>query len=238
MDENVIQQVAMDFARKNKSKIAKELTDKGIYQPSESPVSIFMAGSSGAGKTEYSKFLVAEILPKITQQQVVRIDGDELRSKFQEYSGSNSYLFQPAISILIDRIHDTVLKQKQHFVLDGTLSKYDKALKNIERSLKDGRFIDIFYLYQNPLVAWDFTKAREKVEGRNIPKEAFIEEFLGARTTVERLHTELSGRVGLFLVEKDFKKNEVGKATWVKSNQNIDDFVKNRYTEEELRKLL
>ena len=49
-----IEEEALDFARKNKKSIAQRLTDPSRYPPEEEPVSVFMAGSPGAGKTETS----------------------------------------------------------------------------------------------------------------------------------------------------------------------------------------
>jgi len=173
LQEKQIQQAALDFARKNKKAIAKLLTDKVKFIPEENPVSVFMAGSPGAGKTESS----IELLETLEKDglHVMRIDPDELRYEFEGYSGNNSWLFQPAISILVDKIHDMVLDQKQSFLLDGTLSHYDIAEKNIIRSLKKKRMVQILYVYQDPALAWQFVQAREKAEGRHIPPKQFIE---------------------------------------------------------------
>ena len=43
---------AEKFARENKKRIAKALTDKSIFPRESDPVSVFMAGAPGAGKTE------------------------------------------------------------------------------------------------------------------------------------------------------------------------------------------
>jgi hypothetical protein len=48
-DEDVRQQ-AVAFAKANKKKIARELTDSAIYPPEPDPVAVFMAGSPGAGQ--------------------------------------------------------------------------------------------------------------------------------------------------------------------------------------------
>lgn len=50
--EKLIAEAALVFAQANKKPIAKRLTDPRVYLPEESPVSVFMAGSPGAGKTE------------------------------------------------------------------------------------------------------------------------------------------------------------------------------------------
>lgn len=72
-----------------------------------------MAGSPGAGKTEASKALLEEFVEK--GRKVLRIDPDDLRSEFEHYSGNNSWLFQPAVSILVEKIHDLAkTKAKLH----------------------------------------------------------------------------------------------------------------------------
>lgn len=75
-------------AKSNKKDIAKELTDKTTFIPEANPVSVFMAGSPGAGKTEASKSLIDRL--SHGHPQVLRIDPDELRNRFEDYSGDNS----------------------------------------------------------------------------------------------------------------------------------------------------
>jgi ATP-dependent protease HslVU (ClpYQ) ATPase subunit len=59
MDEaEKIKQAAEEYARANRQRIARELTDWLIYIPDAIPTSVFMAGSPGAGKTEYSRNLI------------------------------------------------------------------------------------------------------------------------------------------------------------------------------------
>lgn len=61
LGEQQLQQEALEFARRNKKAIARELTDPAIFIPEANPVAVFMAGSPGAGKTESSKELLAEL---------------------------------------------------------------------------------------------------------------------------------------------------------------------------------
>ena len=236
--EEEIKAKAVEFAKKNKTQIANELTDISRFASDDHPISVFMAGSPGAGKTEFSKELIG-ILEEDGQRKVVRIDGDELRQRMPGYVGNNSDLFQGAISIVVEKIHDCVLEKMQTFILDGTFAKYDKATHNIRRSLNKHRSVFIFYVYQTPGTAWRVTQARERLEGRNIPKPAFIEQFCGAKETVERLHHEFTDRVVIFLVKKDFNTSatkEVVKI--VDPNTSIDLSIGEHYTKEELEKSL
>lgn len=131
-EEKNIQEAALNFARENKKDIAAKLTDTSRFTPEEEPVSVFMAGSPGAGKTEASVELLTMIEADGTE--ILRIDPDELRHEFPNYTGDNSWLFQAGVSVLVEKIHDLALKQKQSFLLDGTLSNYRKAKENIARS--------------------------------------------------------------------------------------------------------
>ena len=235
MDEEKICDEAIKFAKKNKKRLAEEFTDIKKYTPDSIPISIFMAGSPGAGKTEFSKNLIINEDPDYT---VVRIDGDEFRELLPGYTGKNSYLFQGAISLIVEKMHDLVLHKRQSFVLDGTFSKHDKAVENIQRSLGKNRKVFIFYLYQDPELAWKFTLERESTEGRNIPKSVFIEQFINSRNTVEKIFEEFTGKVMLFIVKKNFKENTEKTMRVREGGQEIDDFIGKRYTKDELEKLL
>lgn len=238
MTDEETRQRAEEFARVNRKKIARDLTDISKYTPDKMPFSVFMAGSPGAGKTEYSKNLIAS-LEGNTERKVIRIDGDELRQRIPGYTGKNSFLFHTAVSLIVERLHDFALDNKQTFLLDGTLSKYTKASENINRSLAKGRPVLIFYVYQQPEVAWRFTQARETLEGRNIPKSAFIEQFIQSRETIERVRKDFAGKVLIFLVKKNFETNAVEQVTALeKDSKHIDDYLEKRYTRDELEKML
>ncbi|MGY2236392.1 zeta toxin family protein [Pseudomonas gingeri] len=189
---------AISFARSNKKAIARRRTDRAIYPPEEAPVSVFMAGSPGAGKTEASIALVN----LFADTKILRIDPDEIRNEFPEYTGGNSWLFQAGVSILVEKILDLAIDQRQSFILDGTLSNIDIARRNVERSLRKGRFVQILYVYQSPQLAWGFVKAREEAEGRRIRKEHFIDQYFAARDVVNALKLEYGGDVHVDLLLK------------------------------------
>lgn len=230
-EEKRIEAEALAFARSNKKDIAKRLTDPDVYPSEECPVSVFMAGSPGAGKTEAS----IELIKSLEGPPIVRIDPDELRSEFPQYAGANAWLFQKAVSVLVDKIHDYVLDQKQSFLLDGTLSHYDKALKNIQRSLKKGRIVQILYVYQAPMQAWHFVQAREASEGRRIRPEDFVEQYFAARVAVNRLKTELGKDVRLDLL---MKNNDNSRRFYQAGVDQIDYHIPEQVSREDLEREL
>ena len=238
MTDEEIRARAIEFAKRNKLRIAKELTDPSKYELDAVPVSVFMAGSPGAGKTEFSKNLI-KILERVNECRVVRVDGDEVRPLIPGYTGNNSRLFQGAVSLIVEKMYDLVLHQKQSFVLDSTFAKYEKAADNIMRSLAKSRPVFLFYMYQKPEVAWKFTQAREVLEGRNIPKAAFVDQFLGARETISRIFDEFGERVTIFFVKKDFEKNSVESIFRISQGKpQIDRYIGEEYTKEKLEMCL
>jgi predicted ABC-type ATPase len=231
--ENEIKQIADTFAKIHKDEIAKEVTRTDIFLPEENPVSVFMAGSPGAGKTESSKNLIQKFSKK--DGQILRIDPDELRIRIPGYTGDNSYLFHGAVSILVSKIHDLALKNKQSFVFDGTFSKINIARENIQRSLKRGRFVQIFYVYQDAIQAWDFVQKRELLEGRRIEKEHFITQYFAAREVVNLLKKEFGNQIKVDLLVKNID----GSDRYYKENIDIiDNYVEEGYTIETLQNML
>lgn len=230
--ENIkIKDRAEEYARLNKKEIAKNIIN--TYQTEKYPVSVFMAGSPGAGKTEASKRLIKE-LTKDKENSVLRIDPDDLRILFKEYNGRNSNLFQCATSIITEKIHDLAISKDISFIFDTTFSKINKAEENIKRSIKHKRFVYIIYVYQDPIQAWEFVKGRELVDGRHIPKESFIEEYFNARDVVNKMKKEFPNIIVYILM-----KNIDGSIQEYRENiDNIDNYVEEKYTVESLEDML
>lgn len=232
-EEQKIKDEAVVFANENKNEIAEEATNIKIFLPEVNPVSVFMAGSPGAGKTESSKNLIKKFSEG--GRQILRIDPDELRSKMLGYTGANSFLFHHAVSILVARIHDVALANKQSFVFDGTFSNTERGRENIERSLKRGRVVRILYVYQDPIQAWNFVKARELIEGRRIGKEHFIRHYFAARDSVNCLKKEFGDRIKVDLLVKNIE----GPDQYYKENIDIiDNHVPEKYTNEALNNVI
>ncbi len=227
-EEERIHAAAIETARTLKKEVSKELCNPELYKSDAQPVSVFMAGSPGAGKTESSLNLIARLT---NGAPVLRIDADDLRTRFDTYNGSNSHLFQAATSILADAVHDCALDRKQSFVFDGTLSKLDKARQNIERSLKRGRLVQVLYVYQDPFQAWRFVKVREAKDGRHVPREAFIEQYFLARENVNILKKEFGNRIKIDLIVKNIDGTNFA---YYANIDRVDKYIPERYSKEDL----
>ena len=229
-DESRTENEAIAFARANKKAIAKRVTDPNVYSPEEHPVSVFMAGSPGAGKTESSIELLKQF-----EAPVIRIDADALREEFPAYKGANAWLFQKGASILVDKIHDLALDQRQSFVLDGTLSNYERARTNIERSLKKKRTVQILYVYQEPRLAWRFVQARESAEGRRIPAEKFVDQYFLARDAVNRIKRDFGKEVRVDLLLKNIDNST---RTYHAGVDQIDNYIPENYSRDDVEKIV
>ncbi|MEA2065420.1 MAG: zeta toxin family protein [Patescibacteria group bacterium] len=220
---------AKKFIKKNKSLLCEKFASEKIFKPNKKPISLFMAGSPGAGKTEYSKRFIEEF-----DSDIIRIDADDIREIIPQYNGANSFVVQGAASIGVDILYSYVLKKRYNLLLDGTFAKFDIVYRNIERSVNKNREVAIHYIYQNPLVAWEFTKKREKIEGRNVPKEVFIKSFLDAKNNVIKIKSIFKDKVKVYLVIKDYSNNI--KESYL--DVHIDSYLKMKYSEEKLNKIL
>lgn len=231
-DEQVGQEAA-NFAREHKQEIARELTDTKRFPPDPIPVSVFMAGSPGAGKTESSQRLIERLAGD--GHAVLRVDPDDLRARFPGYNGHNSSLFQSATSIIADRMQDLALEQDQSYVFDGTLSNLERSRENISRCLKHKRIVQILYVYQDPLQAWKFVRARELKDGRVVPKDSFISQYFKARQNVDMLKQEFGQRIQVDMIVKNIDGTNLAYAANI---DRIDRHIPQPYTEDTLREAL
>jgi predicted ABC-type ATPase len=214
-----------EWARTNKKKIAREFIRNIGHETSEYPAAIFTAGLPGAGKTEFTKELLKDI-----SDRALRIDMDEIASLIEGYNPKTADLFRSGASIILDKIYDEVLKAKLDFVMDGTLS-HPKALDNIKRALDKGYRVKIYFIHQDPVIAWQFTKDRELVEHRSIDPDKFIETYYKLHDNMGKLQ-EIDKNVTVSIILKD-KDNRVGQQ--FENINNIYDIIPEPLANDQLR---
>ncbi|TSC58087.1 MAG: hypothetical protein Greene041619_776 [Candidatus Peregrinibacteria bacterium Greene0416_19] len=200
-------------------------------ETTENPISIFMAGAPGAGKTEFSKSLIAD-----TGIRVVRIDADEIRTFFPWYDGENSDEVQKGAFRGVDKLHDYVLQKKKNVIIDSTFTPYQQVDKNIRRSLAAKRLIKVYYLYQDPILSWEFTKIRAVEEGRSVPKDMFIDALFESRENISKVKDVFGSDISLVMVKKDYTTDQAG-AIKLSINE-VDEGLVIPYNREQLNELL
>jgi len=217
---------SVSYANSHKKEFIAEVVDGRV--PAAKKTAIFMAGSPGAGKTE-----VATALEEMLRN-ICMIDADVFRSQFPEYNGSNSSKFQGGASLLVEYSLDYVLKKGYSFILDGTFA-IGKSIENIERALKRDYLTTIYFVFQDPVIAWNFTKQREISEGRHVPKERFINAFINSRENISKVTEKFGDLVEVIIVIKDYR-NEISEiATGI---DNLDLILPKTYSFKELEELL
>lgn len=228
-EEATVRDTALQWAKSNRAAFSAAFTDKQRFPGEKEPVSLFMAGSPGAGKTEVSKALAQEL------GTFLRIDPDDFRASIPGYNGQNSWLVQDAVSILVERVLDRAFQQKQSFLLDGTLSSLGVAEKNIGRCVDKGRTVQIIYVYQEPQMAWEFVKAREIQEARRIPPERFVHQFFASRDVVNALKVKFGSAIKIDVILKNIDGSNR------RFHANVDDLnhvAPLQYSKEEVEKIV
>ena len=229
--EKKITEESILYIKHNKKLLCSKFASIEDFPPTNRPFSIFMAGSPGSGKTEFSTSFIKNFTNIDEKIKVVRIDADEIRKILPHFTGKNSYLVQPAAALGVEKLYDHVQDYKQNVIVDSTFADYKIAHSNVKRAIDKNRRVGIIYLYQDPLIAWDFTKKREALEGRYVPKNIFIDAFFNAKENVNKIKVEFGKKIMLSLVIKDFQN----KVERTKLNiDKIDNFLKLSYNKEEL----
>ncbi|MBI2047637.1 MAG: zeta toxin family protein [Parcubacteria group bacterium] len=230
-EEEKLRQEAIVYVKNNRQLLIEKFVNPSKYQAVEKPVTLFMAGSPGAGKTEVSK----RLMEKFEKNIPVRIDPDDIRKILPGYVGGNAFVFQAACSVAVDKLYDYIIDAKLNVIVDGTFASERVVLKNIERSLKHGRKIEIYYIYQDPKLAWEFTQAREEKEGRRIPRDGFIDAFVGARENVNMVKRRFESKIELNLIINDY----LNKIEIIKPDiDNVDKYLPNLYTVDNLKEII
>lgn len=217
-----MEDASLTYAKAHKKELIQQILANKPLQADKTAV--FMAGSPGAGKTESAQTLVA-LYPNL-----VAIDADHFRALFPGYNGSYSDQFQKGSSLLVDAALDAVLKQGHSFILDGTFAT-SKVIQNIQRSLKRNYDVWIYYIYQDPDVAWQFTQEREAKEGRYVPKERFINAYFASRKNLLKVKETFGDAVTINILLKNMQNQLTDVLTDI---DNIELALPVTHTKEEL----
>ena len=223
---------ALSFVKAQHKKLIRQLIDPENYIPSEKPFSLFMAGSPGSGKTEFSKNLQRQLEEKDPHQRIFRLDTDELRALLPQYTGHNSDIVQSATTLLFDKVFDYIQAKNLNVIVDTTFAS-PRAVQNVERALGRGRRVGIFYLYQDPIIAWSYTLKREKLEGRTVPKQVFINAYFSAKANVYQAKLLFGDDIELNLFVKDSENNFVKSTRY--DVRSLDEYLVENYTISQLQ---
>src|SRR3989338_5918358 len=249
-EEIVCQKEAKRYIEDHKDElIRKFIVDKKPLRINA--LSFFMAGSPGAGKTEFTNnYMPAKLdkndkdLQKILREEgidineveclFVKIDVDEIRTFIPHYKKTdagtnqkgNAHIVQSAANRGLDILRDFCFDNDISFLHDGTFGNYKTMRELVKKSVLRQRVVHIYYLYLDPLKAWEFTKAREFLEGRNIVKDKFISQFFDSQQNIDKIKVEFGDKIKVHCI----LKNNDNKVEEILLNQpNIADFLEVKY---------
>ena len=166
----------------------------------------------------------------------VRIDADEIRTICPGYAGTNAHLFQKAATKGVQILQDHALHHGLHLILDGTFA-YGNALENIQRSLDRKRKVELWYVYQDPTKAWEFTKARESQESRHVSREQFIQAFFKSKENAMLAKKTYGDSLTLNLLVKNIDNSDGQLQLNIQDNE-LDRYIGQTYTVDNLSQVL
>ena len=201
-EETIQSEEAIAYLNENKKKLVERYIDSAFYVKTAdtTPTSIYTAGWPGVGKTEYAKNFIRNAQDTY-DINFLHIDIDEYRKFFPIYNGKNASVVQHAATKAVHIIFNHAHKNKLNYILDTTFAA-DTTLNSLERDLDVGRQVFIDFIYLDPRFAWINAKAREKVEGRYVPKEVFIQKYFNSISNVKRIKETYQDRISLSVVIK------------------------------------
>lgn len=196
MNELEIISNAINYINSNKKEFINIYTS-GI-ETNDIKTAIFTAGMSGVGKTELAQFI------KENNKDLLHIDTDLIRDFFRPvgYDGQNSHLFQKPASKGFSKLFDYAIKKNYSIILDSNLSNFSKAIENIERLLNKNYKIEIFYLYNDPTVCFNYATKREVLTNRKVPYEVFVKSNINSYHTILEIKDIFKERIVLNYIDK------------------------------------
>jgi hypothetical protein len=170
LDDNKISELAYEEIKSKKA----ILEDVFLRLKNQDKKAIFLAGSPGAGKSEF-----ASGLNKLYKIDV--IEADEIRKYCKYYNGKNSDLFKKASLEGVNILMNTVLDKEYSFILDG------KFFEFIDSALEKNYDVEVNFVYRPIEIAKEYTKIVEKNESIKISEDIFYKEFINSINIVNKI---------------------------------------------------
>jgi len=246
MNDDRIKSISTEWVKvkKNRRSFIQPYVHLGIFEPSDHPSTILTAGCTGAGKTEFAKRLlsITEKLPGM--KRYVRADADELYHKIKQQLGiegdCRDALNFPCIK-LVEAICDNAIAKKQNLLIDSSFSQ-PKALDNVARSLRRGRTVHVHFIYEQPKVAWNYVLKRERIEGRSVPIDFFVQTYIGSIDVVTNAIERFGNQIIVDIhqksseIEPDLLIPEFERLCRVSTVADFDEIITRRYNSDDLLK--
>jgi len=187
-----IEREAFAFFKKEKKKFINIFIDN----KTDKKKAIFTAGASGAGKSEFVRSINKNLNYNV-------IDTDEIRKIFPFYTGVNAHLFQKPSIKAVEFLLDNIFKNNLAFILDTNLANFSVADKNIQRALKRGYEVEIYFIYRDYKACKELTTIREQNEGRRVNDEVFKSKAIGSLNSFKEIAKSYKDKIRLVILDLD-----------------------------------
>jgi predicted ABC-type ATPase len=202
---------------------------------SKTPLAIVMAGVPGAGKTEFLDTF-SELLAARSFDAFIRIDLDEIVEIYPGYTPKTDAQFRSQGNHVVAAAVDFAKDGHYNMMIDGTFSGTSGAsLQNVDRLLKAGYRVQMFFMHDDTLTSWSYTKAREKITQRGI-------DLAGFKRACANVVTNLKAATGVYGSDPNFalyivlqKKLRDKEYTIISNKTTIDDELSKGYNIDKLK---
>jgi predicted ABC-type ATPase len=182
---------------KERQKLHKDIIDefKGnlVCIQQDEPIAILMGGSPASGKSTFLR----KYAPYLLDDEILRIDADEVRSQLPEYDGWNA----SATHLETKDIVNTLLSDRTiglpceyDIIYDGTMNNTKAYLPLIKLLRKLGYKIYVVYIDNVPKpVIEKRVKERYQKSGRFVPLEVVDDFFSKGKTALNEIKKKVDG---------------------------------------------
>jgi hypothetical protein len=88
------------------------------------------------------------------------------------------------------------------------------------------------YVFQEPMIAWEFAQKREKLEKRKVTLEVFIDTFLKAKENVNNAKKTFGDKIKVDFIKKDYYNKNI--SNFQINNNNLDSYIQKDYSKQTL----
>ena len=179
--------------KKLHKKIINEFKESAVCITKGQPIAILMGGSPASGKSSFLK----KYRPFLLQEEILKVDADEIRAKLPEYKGYNAtQTHQETKDIVNTLISDRNIGVPCDFdlIYDGTMNNVRSYKPLIE--LLRSRNYKIFIVYMDKVpkeVVVERMKNRYRDTGRFVPIEVIDDFFQKGKSAFEELKPLVDG---------------------------------------------
>ena len=183
-----------DYDRKKLHKeIIYNIKKNLVCVESDKPIAILMGGSPASGKSTFLK----KYRPYLLEEEILKVDADEIRSKLPEYKGFNAtqtHLETKDIVNLLLSDRNIGIPCRFDLIYDGTMNNTKSYLPLISLLKSLGYKIFVVYIDKVPKdVIEHRALERYKKSGRFVPLEVIDDFFTKGKSALNEIKKEVDG---------------------------------------------